>query len=77
MILTHKVKTFMILAHINIDPELLTKLVASKLRMGQIHILRILATTRKIFSFPREVSKVEWEVLGDQWREMASGNSYK
>ena len=67
----------MILAHININPELLTKLVASKLRMGQRHILRILVTTRKIFSFPREVSKVKWEVPGDQWRDMASGNSYK
>ena len=42
----------MILTYVNINLELLIKLIAIKLRMR--HILRILATPREIFCFPRQ-----------------------
>ena len=65
----------MILTHININPELLIKLVASMLRMwAEADPWHTLLPLGKSSAF---LGRVGWEVLGDQWRGMTSRKSHK
>ena len=61
----------MILTHLDINPKLLIKLVASKLKIWAETSLGYLPSPGK------SLGRVEWEVVGDQWCGMASRKSHK
>ena len=65
----------MILTYLNINPDLLITLVASKRSMGRGRALGYLSPLGKC-SAP--LGKVEWEnESGDQWHDMVSCKSQK
>ena len=63
----------MILAHINVNPELLIKLVVSKLIMWGTSLGYLSPLGKSSAS----IGRVWWEVLGDKWHGMVSRKSRK